>query len=413
MSEPAVSVIVVSLDRPKALRRCLMGIEQLDYPEFEVIVVADPGGLAALDAEGFSSRIKTLSFDVPNISRARNLGLAQAAGELVAFIDDDAVPEPTWLTFLTQPFQDTRVAAAGGYVIGRNGISLQHGARMIDRFGDHAPIATQGNAAQVLDPPDAGAVKTEGTNCAFRRDLLLQMGGFDPAFAFYMDETDLNLRLAKAGAKTAIVPMAQVHHGFAASARRTQDRMPKTLFDIGASQIVLLRKHAGTQQVGPVLDRVRSDQRARLIRNMVAGTCEPRDVGHLMETLEAGFQDGETRPIHPPQPIAAGEAPFRRFEPRIRFETSGHLAGRSWTAALLRNEARRRVRAGERTTLILLSPTAFFHRVRFTDDGFWEQTGGLFGKSDRNGPLVRVAGFRRRVIGEIARVRQVRGLPIG
>ncbi|MCB2152739.1 MAG: glycosyltransferase, partial [Rhodobacteraceae bacterium] len=56
---------------------------------------------------------------------ARNLGLAAAAGEIVAFIDDDAVPEPRWLARLTAPFADPGIAAAGGFVVGRNGISFQ------------------------------------------------------------------------------------------------------------------------------------------------------------------------------------------------------------------------------------------------------------------------------------------------
>jgi GT2 family glycosyltransferase len=60
-------------------------------------------------------------------------------------------------------------------------------------------------------------VKTEGTNCAFRRDVLAGLGGFDPAFRYFLDETDVNLRLAEAGARTVIVPRALVHHGSAAS----------------------------------------------------------------------------------------------------------------------------------------------------------------------------------------------------
>ena len=73
---------------------------------------------------------------------------------------------------------------------------------------------------------------------AVRRDVLAALGGFDPAYHFYLDETDLNMRLAQAGHATALCPRALVHHGFAASTRRRKDRVPADLFDIGASWAV-------------------------------------------------------------------------------------------------------------------------------------------------------------------------------
>lgn len=125
MDSPPVSVVVVSRERPDALMRCLNGLAQLDYPLFEIVCVACPAGIAALSARPDSERIKTVVFDRPNISEARNLGITEAAGEIVAFIDDGAVPEPLWLWHLTAPFSEPNVAATGGYVIGRNGISFQ------------------------------------------------------------------------------------------------------------------------------------------------------------------------------------------------------------------------------------------------------------------------------------------------
>ena len=77
-------------------------------------------------------QVKSVPFDTSNISAARNAGIAMAAGNVIAIIDDDAVPEPSWLTHLTAPFADPAVAASGGYVIGRNGISFQWKGRTVD-----------------------------------------------------------------------------------------------------------------------------------------------------------------------------------------------------------------------------------------------------------------------------------------
>ena len=177
-----VSVIVLSRGRPAHLRRCLTGIGQLCHREFEVVVVADAAGVKAVREMGWGNRVKLLRFDAPNVSGARNAGLAQAAGEVVAFIDDDAVPEPTWLDYLTGPFDDAHVAATGGYVIGRNGISFQWTARGVNRLGETVSLDAPGDAPFAPDPPPGFVPKTEGTNCAFRRDILAGLGGFDPAF---------------------------------------------------------------------------------------------------------------------------------------------------------------------------------------------------------------------------------------
>ena len=138
MTHPPVSVVVVSRDRPDALLRCLTGLLQVQYTPFEVVVVADQPGCSA--AARWAEQIKIVPFDRPNISEARNLGISNAAGEIIAFIDDDAVPEPSWLTHLIAPFERADVAAAGGFVRGRNGISFQWQARSVDETGATAQI---------------------------------------------------------------------------------------------------------------------------------------------------------------------------------------------------------------------------------------------------------------------------------
>ncbi|ETA53709.1 glycosyltransferase family 2 protein [Ponticoccus alexandrii] len=403
----SVSVVIVSRDRPAALKRCLTGIAQLDYPGFEVIVVACPAGIAVARARPDAEHLKLVPFDAPNISAARNAGLGAAAGEVVAFIDDDAVPEPLWLRHLCAPFSED-IAAAGGYVLGRNGISFQWRARSVDRLGVARDMDLPGELPQILQPTGDRAIKTEGTNMALRRAVLAALGGFDPAFHFYLDETDLNMRLARAGLTTAIVPLAQVHHGFAESNRRAPDRTPRDLFQIGASQRMFLRKHCPPSQQDEAWQAFRAAQRRRLLGYMQRGPLDPPGLLRLMHSLDRGGAEGLRRDTGPLQAVCDAQAPFLPY-PSAEGAQRACFSGRPWQARTLRRRAAEAVARGQVATLFLLSPTALYHRVSLTESGVWEHRGGLFGRSLRRGPLVRLWRFRRRVTVEMERIAAVRG----
>ncbi|HHH89355.1 MAG TPA: glycosyltransferase [Aliiroseovarius sp.] len=411
MTAPPVSVIVVSRGRPEMLRRCLTGIGQLFYPCYEVVVVADPSGAQAVRDMGLTARIKLVEYDEPNISHARNLGIAAAAGRIVAFVDDDAVPEPTWLDHLIEAFDDPAIVAAGGFVRGRNGISYQFRAAFVSPTGRDVAIDTDGMTAFVPDPPAGHAVKTTGTNCAFRRKNVALMGGFDPVFSFFHDETDLNMRLMRAGGKTAVVPLAQVHHGFAASERRHGNRAPVSLEDVGASTVLFLRKHAPETALEPACDALTCEQHARLARYVADGRLDRSRVEPLMQGLRQGMARGRTTDIRPLAPLGAPAQPFRPYADAGGPRRSVVIAARPWSGAQAERGARAQVAAGNVVTLIRLSPTALFHRVRFLPDGYWLQTGGVFGRAVRDEPIFRPTTFRRRVEKEWQRVARLRQSP--
>ncbi|MDF1856668.1 glycosyltransferase [Pseudooceanicola sp.] len=403
MSEaPTVSIVVVSRGRPERLPICLLGLSRLLYAPYEIVVVAEPAGLAAVQATGLADEVKLVAYDEANISAARNRGIAEAAGDIVAFVDDDAVPEPAWLNHLIQGFLWPEAAAVGGFVRGRNGISYQWAARSVDHSGAAQPLTLPGTAPVLLTPSGGRAIKTEGTNMAFRRSVLAEIGGFDPAFRFYLDETDLNMRLMLAGHSTAIVPLAEVHHAYAESPRRARHRAPLDLFDVGASTAVFLAKHCPASEHATVLDRLRQTQRQALLAYMVDGRIEPRDVARLMDGLEKGIADGRARPASPMPPIPHAPHWFLPFDSRVdgrHREIGGrHLFRRRHRAA-----ARQAAAQGEIVSLYLFSRTGLAHKLRFTPDAVWEQRGGLWGRSERDQRLFHLTTFSRRLKREIAR----------
>lgn len=404
-----VSVVIVSRDRRQALGRCLTGVGQLYYHPFEIIVVADAAGRAAVANHPLGARVKLVGFDDANISAARNAGIAAAGGEMVAFIDDDAVPEPGWLDHLVRPIAADEAEATGGFVRGRNGISFQWRARVAEATGQARRVPVPENGAPfVPEMPPGAAVKTEGTNMAVRRDVLQRLGGFDPRFRFYLDETDLNLRMAGAGLRTVLVPLAEVHHGFAPSARRREDRLPLDLFDIGASASVFWKKHTPEAARDRARDALLADQRARLVRHMVAGRCEPGAVARLMGTLLAGLSAGDQRLAEAVEERLPGPQPFRPLHGVPPSYAMAFLGGRASDASRLLEEARARLAAGGRASVVVLSRLPWRHRVAFTEPGIWVQQGGIWGRADRDRPERPTRDLAARLERERQRVAAVR-----
>ncbi|MGR3373939.1 MAG: glycosyltransferase family 2 protein [Pseudooceanicola nanhaiensis] len=397
-----VSVVVVSRARPEHLKLCLSGLSRLLYPNYEIIVVADAAGLEAVREAGLADEIKTVACEEANISAARNVGIAAAAGEVVAFIDDDAVPEPAWLHHLARAFRWPETTAAGGYVRGPNGLAFQARSRSADGCAREVPLDIEGEKPVLLSPTEGRAIKTEGTNMAVRRSVLAGMGGFDPAYRFYLDETDLNLRLARAGHATAIVPLAEVHHASAASDRRSATRAPSDLFEVGASSVVFLKKHCPEAAQAGVLKDMRAAHRRSLLEHMVAGRCEPRDVRRQLARFDAGVAEGRARPASRMPPIPHAQRWFLPFRSRATGEARV-IAGRLVFARRHRAAARAAAATGLTVSLFLFSRTVFAHRVRFTEDGYWEQRGGLWGRSERSQNRLRTTYFRRRLEEECER----------
>ncbi len=407
---PRVSVVVVSRDRPAELKLCLTALGQLVDADYEIICVTNLAGIEAISELGLEDRIKLVPFEEANISAARNAGIAAAAGEIVAFIDDDAVPEPTWLFHLAMPFEDPDVEAAGGFVRGRNGISFQWKARDIRTDGQSEPLAVDEHQPTLLTPPLGRGVKTEGTNMAVRRDVLAEIGGFDPAFLFYLDESDLNLRLSKRRTKTAIVPLAQVHHGFAPSRLRRPDRAPKDLTQIGASFAVFLRKHHDESLWSASWTDFQAEQRKRCLSHMVAGRLDPVEVTRLMASLRAGWAKGFRRHISSLSKIPKAAQGFKPFERMGATGWHRTVAGSPIAARRLVSEAKQAVAQGDVATVMRFSATGLYHRVRFHPDGYWLQTGGRWGKSDRSDSFLQMISMKSRISREEQRISGIRFL---
>lgn len=110
---PFVSVVVCSYNGSATIRDTLTALGKLDYPSYEVIVVNDGStdGLADIVKEYPVTLISTSN---QGLSNARNTGMRNAKGEIIAYIDDDAYPDPHWLLYLASGYKNSTFAGIGG-----------------------------------------------------------------------------------------------------------------------------------------------------------------------------------------------------------------------------------------------------------------------------------------------------------
>jgi glycogen(starch) synthase len=215
-----ISVVICTLNRAPELRLLLEALRHQVHTDFEVIVVAGPctDETDELLAE-VGDTVRVVRNPDEHLSRSRNLGIDAAAGELVAFIDDDAVPEPRWLARLAEELRDPALGGVGGFVRLRDGVGWQQRYVVCTRSGEAIQLDEPPPPEMSLPGADPFVFAMGGNGC-YRRSALEHVGGFDEEIEYYLDETDLGARLTDAGLPIRQVEGAAIIHRTRASRMR-------------------------------------------------------------------------------------------------------------------------------------------------------------------------------------------------
>jgi GT2 family glycosyltransferase len=220
-SSGLVSVIIPNWNRCDLLAECLAALERQTYDPFETIVVdnGSTDGSAERVRARSGPRLRLIS-DAENLGYARavNQGIAAASGELVATLNNDAVPDPGWIAALAEAagrapeigmvaskilsFDDPRVLDGTGLLLYPDGSSRARGRLEEDRGQYDA-------CEEALLPSGCAAL--------YRRAMLDDVGLHDEAFFAYCEDTDLGLRGRLGGWRCAFAPKALVRHRYSAS----------------------------------------------------------------------------------------------------------------------------------------------------------------------------------------------------
>jgi cellulose synthase/poly-beta-1,6-N-acetylglucosamine synthase-like glycosyltransferase len=227
---PSCTVVICTRNRPEFLDQCLAAVAKLDYGRFEVLVVDNAPSDEHTREVATRWRAGYVVEPVVGLSRARNHGALVCRSEIVAYLDDDAVPERGWLSALVREFRDQRVMAATGQA--RPLTVNTEAERLFASMGgfDH------GEERRVVDRRVRGWFELanfgglgDGYNMAFRRRVFETWPGFHESLGrgaalIAGEEHHAFFSLIDRGHRVVYTPRAVIRHPYPRTVEELQRR---------------------------------------------------------------------------------------------------------------------------------------------------------------------------------------------
>ena len=213
---PTISVVVCAYtrDRLEVLTEAVDSLRAQTLPPHEIVLVIDHAPELLDEVRALWPDLKIVANrERKGLSGARNSGVAEATGEVVAFLDDDAIAAPDWLAHLAAAYADPDVLGAGGTVRPR---WVEGKPGWFPPEFDWVVGCTHSGMPQELEP----VRNLVGANMSFRREPLVEVGGFSHELGRVgtlpvgCEETDLSIRVHQRWPEAEILydPAAEVEH---------------------------------------------------------------------------------------------------------------------------------------------------------------------------------------------------------
>lgn len=180
-----ISVIIPALNEERTIEECLKSVSEQTCRDFDIILI-DPGSTDATAKIAKNYTDKIIHTHTLSPGPARNLGVRNSDAEIVAFTDADTVVPENWLEIIAKNFSDPRVVAVGGIFKPLN-------PRLLDKimFKINSDLWYRFSAI-------FGFYQLGTPNCAYRRNIFLNAGGFNERMSM-LEDTELSLRIKKYG----------------------------------------------------------------------------------------------------------------------------------------------------------------------------------------------------------------------
>jgi len=225
-NRPKVSVVVPTSGGRALLARCVASLGAQRFRDFETIVVDNASNTAAdpVHRRLPDVRVIPLARDV-GFAAAANAGARAAAGNYIAFLNDDVEADPSWLGELVACLERHPRAASVAPKVRRS-----DDIRELDGAGDGMTLALkayrrgQGRRDDGRYDTEEQVFSASGTACLWRADVFRSLGEFDSSFFAYYEDVDLGFRARRAGYECWYAPRAvAVHRGSATAASRWRE----------------------------------------------------------------------------------------------------------------------------------------------------------------------------------------------
>ncbi len=211
------SIIVCTVDRMTDLEECLKSLRPFRAAVAEIIVVNNGPYLAAVEEVARRHDARLVTEPQRGVSRARNAGILAAAGNIMAFLDDDSVADPNWLPLLLAPFRDPQVLAVVGSIFAqtlRDPVSQAFDFLHRAQFPE-SQRTVNGNSRKNSFPMRPALVGN--ANMAIRREAFDRFGYFDTRLGRGTrigsgEEPDLLLRILLGSTRIVVEPAARILH---------------------------------------------------------------------------------------------------------------------------------------------------------------------------------------------------------
>ena len=307
----AVSVVINTLNRRDHLERALVALREQTYGEFEVIVVNGPSVDGTDEMlSSFRDSVRLATCGVASLGRSRNIGVGIASGEIVAFIDDDAIPRADWLETLVMPYRDRGVAAVGGPVfdIPLSGVvwALCTCTRLgVPDTSSEGPIERHIGAG--ADP----LAYLPGCNMSFRRQVLEEVGGFNSLLTHNYDDVEICSRLIDRGHGIHVVQDVLVRHDRAPNTSRDSRQLIRDPYPgLYCRAVFATHCHQPVRRAQEIVASLRgaAEDMVSLANNYLAESrLTPTERDTFVARAQRGVDDGLR--------AASGSRPTVSFEP--------------------------------------------------------------------------------------------------
>lgn len=296
-----LAVIVCTRNRAAMLTDALGSIVGAVPDEVEVVVVDSASETSATRDVAAASRAVYVRSDIRGLSIARDLGLRATERPLVLFTDDDCIAVDGWIEPILERFADPTIGAVTG--------------RMLDHtlIGHDVPAGSQRRFTRTVEGLDAG----HGAVMAFRRELVLELGGFDHVLGAGRElagaeDLDMFCRVLDAGHAIVHDPSCVIHHmntrdddsytalhlGYGLGLGALANKLMRLRFRIGVAMLAVLLK----RMVGRAIRHLRDPRRGAADRAMLRALPQGFFAGARMRITGTTFVDE-----HPPDATPVDE----------------------------------------------------------------------------------------------------------